>query len=295
MKKTTIKIILTALLAMCVSSTLWSQVGIGTSAPNGMLDISNTAHGIVYPRVALTSATSESPIVNPNAASLIEGTVVYNTSLTTNGANDVSPGIYVWNGTRWIAQQIKEDHQQFVQTGGCQRTTIREFVGGNPDPTNVDAVSGLDGQVFTPKYSGTYRVEVKTNFSAGAIEDFTTTEYISLATSEGAFFFTMSGPGGIDIDPTSAVFDYQEGWIYTHSYASYNEIETPELDHNTVPHYASVIYYLYLLGGNNYNFTLSNCINTGDAYFVDGGDANEGQGHIGHDTPCTIEFTYVGN
>ncbi len=292
MKKNTLYIAIICLLSF---QTMLGQVGIGTTTPNGMLDLASSTAGIVYPSVSLTSRTSSSPVVNPNGGGLEVGTAVYNTNTTTLGANDLSPGIYAWDGTQWLPQAYKKIYTKYEQTGGCQRTTIRESY-TNPNPSDADNIAGLTNQVFTPAYSGTYRVEIRTNFGAGRIEDFTsgTESEMSLATTEGAFFFTMSGTG-IDIDPTSSTFDYTEGWMYTHPYACENDIEVPAIESYEVPHFSTLIYHLYLLAGNNYTFTLSNCINTGHAYFVNNGDSGDGQGHIGHTIPCSVEFEYIGD
>ncbi|QIE60277.1 hypothetical protein G5B37_12105 [Rasiella rasia] len=288
--KITFQVIL-CITVMCTQLT-FGQIGIGTTTPEGILDIESNTEGFVFPRVALSSVLVAAPVVNPAGGTLAVGTTVYNTELTTNGANDVSPGIYSWDGTKWITQHLREDYKRYTQTNVCQRTTIREST-SNPNPNDVDVVAGLDNEVFRPKYSGRYRIEVGVNFSAGEIADFTSQDEISLATSEGSFFFEMSGPG-VSIDPTSTSFDYQQGWIYTHSYSTFNSIESPDLEDNTVPHFATVVYYKYLLAGNDYTFSLTNNINTGENYFVNGGDSGTGQGHIGHDQPCSIEFTYLG-
>ena len=277
---------------MLVGPIATAQVGIGTNTPEGALDLESSTQGIVYPRVALSSTSVASPVTNPNGGALANGTTVYNTELTTNGSNDVSPGIYVWYNGEWLAQHLREDYRRFAQTGGCQRTTIREGT-SNPNPNNVDVIAGLTSRTFTPKYSGIYRIEVGANFASGAIDEFTTDDAISLATSEGSFFFTMSG-AGVDIDPTSTTFDYTEGWMYTHSYGAHNSIESPALEDNTVPHFSTLVYYKYLLANHNYTFTLSNSINTGHDYFVNNGDSGTGQGHIGHDQPCSVEFTFIG-
>lgn len=271
--------------------TMQAQVGIGTVEPEGILDVESTTQGIVFPRAALTSTIVQAPVVNPNGVNLVAGTTVYNTNASSNGLNDVYPGIYAWNGSRWTPQFILEEYEKYEQTGGCFRTIIRE-ANGNPNPADDADLPGLTNQVFTPTYSGTYRIEVKANFGAGAIADFTSTDLISLATMEGSFFFKLSGTG-VDIDPDPVLYDYSEGWLYCHAYATHNSIETPALEDNTVPHYASLVYYEVLTAGEDYTFTLSNCIYTGHAYFANNGDSGTGQGHIGHDIPCTVEFTFL--
>ncbi|WP_194850197.1 hypothetical protein [Nonlabens antarcticus] len=272
-----------------------AQVGIGTSTPEGMLDLESSTQGLVYPRVALTKTKIESPVKNPNTGPLVQGTIVYNTSKTKSGSNDVYPGIYAWDGFQWQPQFYMEEYEKFTQTGGDQRTTIRENL-FDPNPNNADPIDGLSGVGFIPKYSGFYKIEVKTNFSGGKVADFSNIDEISLATAEGAFFFKLSG-AGVDIDPTTGTYDYKKGWIYTHSYSTNNVTEgtgANAIDNDKVAHYASVVYYKYLRFDESYTFTLSNCITIGSEYFVNGGDTGEGQGHIGLEIPCSVEFTFVG-
>lgn len=274
-------------------STVFAQVGVGTITPEGILDLESTSYGVVFPRVALTASNAQAPIINPEGGALAIGTTVYNTVNTSNGSNDIYVGIYSWNGSVWAPQFILEEYEKFEQTGGCFRTTVRESY-TDPNPNDADNLPGLTNQTFTPTYSGTYRIEVKTNFGGGTIDDFTSLDAISLATMEGAFFFSMSGLG-VDIDPLpgAAAYDYSEGWLYTHSYSIHNDSESPALEDSTIPHTASLVYYEYLTAGENYVFNLSNCINTGDAYFINGGDTGTGQGHVGHNIPCSVEFTFL--
>jgi hypothetical protein len=302
MKLLNLKYILLSLAAGVIfQNTLLAQVGIGTVEPEGILDVESTTQGIVFPRVVLTSIIVEAPVVNPNGSNLVAGTAVYNTTPSNNGTNDVYPGVYIWSGSIWSPQFNLEQYQKFEQTGGCLRTEIEEAT-SDPDPSNVISVpmDGASSNTFTPTYTGTYRIELKANFAAGEIDPFTSNDDISLATSEGAFFFALSGTG-VDIDPVpgSSQYDYNEGWLYTHSYSSHSAIETPNLNHDKIPHYATTVFYKYLSAGQPYTFTLTNNINTGEDYFVDGGDESSpgvtsvGQGHIGHNVPCTIDFTFL--
>ncbi|MCX6316432.1 MAG: DNRLRE domain-containing protein [Bacteroidetes bacterium] len=75
-----------------------AQVGIGTNTPDAssMLDLSSNTLGLLIPRVALTSATIAAPISSP-ATSL----VIYNTATAGIPPNDLVPGFYYWNGSRW--------------------------------------------------------------------------------------------------------------------------------------------------------------------------------------------------
>ncbi|GAB3523520.1 hypothetical protein GCM10027442_49970 [Emticicia fontis] len=62
-----------------------------------MLDVAANNKGVLIPRVSLTSATDIVTILAP-ATSLL----VYNTSTVGSPPNNVSPGFYYWNGTKWL-------------------------------------------------------------------------------------------------------------------------------------------------------------------------------------------------
>ena len=84
-----------------------AQVGIGTTTPNGILDITSSTEGLLAPRVALTATTSASPVTNPASGSLVNGTIVYNTATSGSGATTVTPGFYYWDSTSWL--RVKSD------------------------------------------------------------------------------------------------------------------------------------------------------------------------------------------
>ncbi|MDO5074652.1 MAG: hypothetical protein Q4D66_02050 [Bacteroidales bacterium] len=78
------------------STTPSNRVGIGTRTPdaNAILDISATDKGVLLPRVALTKTTEAAPLTQH-----VAGMFVYNTAT----ANDVKPGIYYNDGTKWVS------------------------------------------------------------------------------------------------------------------------------------------------------------------------------------------------
>jgi len=82
-------------------SPLFSQVAINTdgSAPDNsaMLDLKATNKGLLPPRVALTAINVSSPVVSPAI-----GLQVYNTATAGVIPNNIVPGNYFWNGTRWV-------------------------------------------------------------------------------------------------------------------------------------------------------------------------------------------------
>jgi hypothetical protein len=90
------------LFILASSLAVTGQVGIGTTTPRGALEINSSTNGFIAPRVALTSVTESSPVVNPQEpGNPISGTFVYNTSTTGTYPNNVSPGFYFWNGGSW--------------------------------------------------------------------------------------------------------------------------------------------------------------------------------------------------
>jgi hypothetical protein len=76
-----------------------NNVGIGTNLPNSSakLDISATDKGLLIPQVALTASNAAGPIASP-ATSLL----VYNTATAGSVPNNVTPGYYYWDGTKWV-------------------------------------------------------------------------------------------------------------------------------------------------------------------------------------------------
>lgn len=74
-----------------------AQVGIGTTNPdsNAILEISaeDMAGGVLLPRIELVETTNSAPLTDP----VEPGMIVYNTATV----NDVTPGFYYHDGTKW--------------------------------------------------------------------------------------------------------------------------------------------------------------------------------------------------
>lgn len=273
MKKPTLpKNIFFAIFSLFAVSTI-AQVsisnGIPTSTPKGLVDMQNSTAGIVYPRFALTSTEIQAPVQNPDGSgSLVAGTVVYNTSKTTTGTNDVYPGLYAWDGNKWTTQYIREDSDIVQQSSLGQRIkTSDPFI----DITGLGA-----GSSFTPKYSGTYRIKANVNFGAGQIvpqPGFAT----AMATQEGYFKITLG----------STPYD-----IYTHAYSVHNADINGGTYFEQFRHDSSLIVYVDLVAGVPfpYRFQIDMHVSSN---FVDGGNSGTGRAYVGLGLPCNIEFTYV--
>ena len=80
------------------------SVGIGTLPdPSAVLDINSANKGVLFPRVALTSAVDNTTIPSP-----AEGLTVYNTSYAGTGSDIITPGLYYWDGSRWTRMNNKQ-------------------------------------------------------------------------------------------------------------------------------------------------------------------------------------------
>lgn len=131
-----------------------SQVGIGTSTPNGALDVNSSlplpsTHkaGLLPPIVALsatnsfTTTTVGSNVINPNGGgNPITGTIVYNTNTSATGVNQVTPGYYFYNGSLWekLATSGQSSTSYFTNAATAINTnTTLTYLSGYP--VNIDA------------------------------------------------------------------------------------------------------------------------------------------------------------
>jgi hypothetical protein len=131
-----------------------AQVGIGTTTPAGALDLNPliaTNYGLVTPRVALTSILVEAPVVNPQGGAIPIGTVVYNTATAGTSPNNVGPGLYYWNGTRWVAFSGSPGGLDWSLTGNSGTMATTNFLG------TTDAID------FVTKTNNVERMRVLSN------------------------------------------------------------------------------------------------------------------------------------
>jgi hypothetical protein len=92
----------TTFLLMFISINALAQIGVNTTVPSGMLDVSSATNGLLIPRVALTANNVAAPVVNPQGGALAISTMVYNTNPVV-GVNGVSTGYHYWDGARWVS------------------------------------------------------------------------------------------------------------------------------------------------------------------------------------------------
>lgn len=92
-------------------------------AASAGLDVNFTNKGLLVPRVALTATNAAGPIAAP-ATSLL----VYNTATAGVTPNNVTPGYYYWNGTRWVAVG-GSGGLDWSLTGNAGTTVATNFIG----------------------------------------------------------------------------------------------------------------------------------------------------------------------
>jgi hypothetical protein len=121
----------------------YAQVGIklgtgttfGTKTPSAVLDLGTGIQGLLLPKVALTSKTSQSPLVGASfAAAAPAGMTVYNTATAGTAPNNVTPGVYYSDGATWnrneeiIASNGLTKNAENIELGGTlsKHTTIAQ-------------------------------------------------------------------------------------------------------------------------------------------------------------------------
>lgn len=84
---------------LSIQLTAFSQLGVGTNSPDAsaQLDVTSSDKGFLAPRIALTSATDVTTIATPAT-----GLMVYNTATAGTTPNNVIPGYYYYDGTKWV-------------------------------------------------------------------------------------------------------------------------------------------------------------------------------------------------
>jgi len=123
------------------TSFVYSQVGIGTDAPNksSILDVTSTDKGVLLPRVALTSATDQTTISNPAI-----GLLVYNTGSNTNFTTS---GYMFWDGTAWkiFTSNTADPATASLSCSGATMSPGQQITGSTPI---------IDGTILQIPYTG---------------------------------------------------------------------------------------------------------------------------------------------
>lgn len=228
---------------------LQAQVGIGTTSPQGALDITSSTDGLIIPRVSL-SATNIATVTTPTTSEL-----VYNTNTSAVGPNQVTPGFYYWNGTLWIRLATGNSNDWTI-TGNAGTTAGTNFVGTtdaqdlrfktnstnrmNISNTNGQIQSYYSGAVGSPAYSwngdtntGMYQggadvlafstngiERVKMNTTETIINDTSNNYDLRIETDNNQYgLFSDASQDAVIFGSTGTLFD--NGTSFTTSYSAY--------------------------------------------------------------------------
>lgn len=138
-------------------NSIYAQIGIGTTSPNGALDINSSTNGVIVPNIALTSRILAAPVVNPNGGGApLAGTLVWNTQTSGVSPNNVVPGFYYWDGATWIAI-AGDGGKNWTTTGNTGTSSATNFLGTT---NNIDFVIKRNnvraGFIGDPTYDSNY-------------------------------------------------------------------------------------------------------------------------------------------
>ncbi|SHG70371.1 hypothetical protein SAMN05421866_1271 [Chryseobacterium oranimense] len=122
------------------------NVGIGTATPNAnaLLELSSASKGLLLPRLALTATNNASPL-----SAHVAGMEVYNTVTNTSSAgNEVYPGEYINDGTKWGRSLSTSDVSILVGADGTDAVATSATI-TVPSGSNVGVNTNLSTFNFT--------------------------------------------------------------------------------------------------------------------------------------------------
>lgn len=146
-----------SLLLFIIPAFVFSQVGIGTNAPNSssVLDVSATNKGFLPPRIVLTGTNDVSTIASP-----ANGLMVYNTATAGTSPTNVIPGFYYFESGKWqrIINQQPDATVNFNTANPNSGSPT--FSPNAPTSSNYIYVSSIDNSQWT--WNGTTYVTFST-------------------------------------------------------------------------------------------------------------------------------------
>jgi hypothetical protein len=130
-----------------------AQIGVGTSSVESSArfqvdaSASSNAKGFLPPRVALTASNS----ILPFTATPATGIMVYNTASAGTAPNDVLPGLYYYDGSKWqrVINQQPDATVEFDQANPNSTSPIPIFNPNTPQSTSYVYVSSVDNSQWT--------------------------------------------------------------------------------------------------------------------------------------------------
>lgn len=140
------------------SAKVFAQVKIGnnptTINSDAVLETESTNKGLLLPRIALTGTNAAAPLSAHTA-----GMAVYNTATAGTSPNNVTPGIYYNNGSRWIKlDSVAAGLTNITLTNPTTMTNTVNYWDYKFQTATGDVFNEYDASTgkFTASRSGTY-------------------------------------------------------------------------------------------------------------------------------------------
>ncbi len=130
---------------------------------SAILDAASPNKGILIPRVSLTSVTDVATIVAP-AISLM----VYNTTSAGVTPDNISPGFYYWNGSRWTTMVFSPVFAEFhaiMSPDNAATIAVGAPVNFPQDGPTNGIITRINTNQFTLPTIGTYSVDWQVSVS----------------------------------------------------------------------------------------------------------------------------------
>lgn len=142
-----------------------SGTGISPDA-SAMLDVSAPDKGLLIPRVALTSLAVAGPITAP-ATSLL----VYNNATAGTSPNNVTPGYYYWDGTKWVRVDNQPDHD-WHKTDLTTDLGTATTIGDNIYTNGKVGIGTVNPSCNLHVYGADSKMRIGPNYPSGGDRDF---------------------------------------------------------------------------------------------------------------------------
>jgi hypothetical protein len=208
MKTKTFKTKLAAMLlmALVLSFPVYAQVTIGAGEepdPSAVLDLRSNDHlGLLLPRLALTS-TSDAAVLQGNAH--VKGIFIYNT----NTANDVTPGIYYNDGSKWVRMASAKSDWFYMPASVLPTTTTSPEYNSGTSEFVYDIYAAYSRQFGMTDSNSSARSESATLLTYNANQlvylvtwyDNTVFQNVSVTTDGKLHYKVIAG-----VTPTAATF-----------------------------------------------------------------------------------------
>lgn len=135
--------------------------------PNSILELESPNQGLLLPRIALVSTASTSPLTTH-----IAGMTVYNTS----AQNDVMPGYYYNDGTKWVKliNMGNLSAPAFIGTNATNTFAITGLQNGNTQTDHVVTIDPVTGVLRKSPVSSMLKEEQMIHMAASGQTNFTT-------------------------------------------------------------------------------------------------------------------------